>query len=186
MSVPKAVLRLLLVVPILGLVAACVESRHPLSDEKTSRMDDRLLGTWQLAPDSVWQVKKGADSPNGLEVEMRDANGTGRARLFTTTIKQEQYMSLADLDPARKKDPRQAWQICQYRFLDNDTVVVRGMEPDALRQAIAHGNLAGTAGKNRDPVITELPEGMTRYLEAHANKCYPSKTDLVLTFKRKK
>ncbi len=58
MNVLKRLLPLFLMAPLLALVTACVESKHPLSDEKTSKIDERLIGTWQDDSMGVWRVKK--------------------------------------------------------------------------------------------------------------------------------
>ncbi|MGO8690881.1 MAG: hypothetical protein ACLQLG_14760 [Thermoguttaceae bacterium] len=185
MSVAKRLLPLLLTAPLLALVGACVESRHPLSDEKTSKLDERLIGTWQ-ADKMVCRVKKSADAKNSLEAETKDENGTSRALLFATTIKGKQYMTLFGLGKEAQKDRKEPYDIYQYRFVDNDTVEVRGMDPKVLRKAIAEKKLAGTSPKGDDPVITASSAELARYLEAHADECYPADTDLMLTFKRQK
>lgn len=40
--------------------------------------------------------------------------------------------------------------------------------------------------EERTPIITDTPEGIARYLRAHADECYPAQTDSMLTFKRQK
>ena len=39
--------------------------------------------------------------------------------------------------------------------------------------------------EEKEPLITDTPEGIVRYLRAHADDCYPAK-DEVETFKRQK
>ncbi len=130
--------------------------------------------------------EKSAGTKNGLDVEVKDADGTHQGLLFTTTVKGKQYMSFKDLSKETQKDRKGAYDIYQYRFLDNDTVEGRGMAPGVLEKAIGDKKLAGTIDKDNGPIITDSPEGMARYLEAHADQCYPSKTDYMLTFKRQK
>ncbi len=185
MSLAKRLLPLFLTAPLLALVGACVESRHPLSDEKTSKIDERLIGTWQ-ADKMVWRVKKSADAKNALEAEIKDENGTSRALLFATTVKGKQYMTLMGLGKEAQKDRKEPYDIYQYRFVDNDTVEVRGMDGDVLRKAIAEKKLAGTTPKDAAPTITASSAEIARYLEAHADECYPADTDFTLTFKRQK
>ncbi len=40
--------------------------------------------------------------------------------------------------------------------------------------------------EERTPVITDSPEGIARYLKAHADECFPKETEAKLTFKREK
>ena len=177
MSVAKRLLPLFLTAPLLALVGACVQSRHPLSDEKTAKIDQRLICTWQ-ADKMVCRVKKSADAKNALEAETKDKNGTSRALLFATTVKGKQYMTLLGLGKEAEKDRKGAYEIYQYRFFDNDTVEVRGMDSAVLRKAIAEKKLTGTSPKDDDPVITASSAELARYLEAHADECYPADTDL--------
>ncbi len=195
MSPARSVLLLSLVAMLLAVVGSCVESQHPLSDEKTSKIDERLIGTWHLEGDpEAWKVKKNSHAENALEVALADPRA-GDALLFTTTIKSKGYMSMKDTDEDAKKKPGVArYQIYQYVFLDNDTVQVRGMEPKVVVKAIADKTLNGEITtrpnllifREKWPTITAAPQAISRYLEAHAGECYPVKTDAILIWKRQK
>ena len=186
MSLAKRLLPLFLTAPLLALVGACVESRHPLSDEKTSKIDERLIGTWQ-ADKMVWRVKKEPDAKNALEAEIKDENGTSQRAALRH---HRQGKAIHDPNGFRQgganKDRKEPYDIYQYRFVDNDTVEVRGMDGDVLRKAIAEKKLAGTTPKDAAPTITASSAEIARYLEAHADECYPADTDFTLTFKRQK
>jgi hypothetical protein len=188
MTIPKRVLPLLLVAPLLVVFASCVESKHPLSDEKTSKIDDRLIGTWQDENKTTYNVKESAGTKNCLDVRWneKDKESAGQALIFTTIIKSKSYMSMKDLGDEAQKERKGAYDLYQYRFVDNDTVEVRGMTQAALEKAIAKKLLVVTIDKDKTPTITDSPEGIRHYLEAHADECYPLKTDLMLTFKRQK
>jgi hypothetical protein len=207
MVFPKRVLTLLLVTSLLALAASCVESRHPLSDEKTSQVDQRLIGTWLPEGDAAagHRVTRSVQTPNALDLLVTDANGKGNALLFTTTIQSKAYLSVKDLYDEGQKEGPLAYTIYQYQFLDNDTVQLRGMEPDVIARAIADKRLGGEIRvsqrkskrlfgliesrklvEERTPIITDTPEGIARYLRAHADECYPAQTDSMLTFKRQK
>ena len=138
------------------------------------RLDDGVAG------------EKVASTKNALDVETKDDDGTHQSLLFTTTVKGKQYLTLKGLGKEAQEDRKGAYDIYQYRFLDNNTLEVRGMAPDVLEKAIGDKKLAGTIDKGNGPIITDTPEGMARYLEAHADECYPLKTDYMLTFKRQK
>jgi hypothetical protein len=207
MVIPRPAWLLLIVASLVAVAPSCVQSRHPLSDEKTSLIDQRLIGTWRPPDDpAVWQVSKSDQIKNVLEVTIKERAGTGKGLLFTTTIKSKSYLSFKELDGHPKKKPDAAgYEICQYAFPDNGTLEVRAMEPDAIVKAISDKILGGEIvvtkrkarpilglfGKERieeekTPVITDRPEGITRYLEGHADECYPAKSEPILTFKRQK
>jgi len=95
-------------------------------------------------------------------------------------------VSVKELDKEAQKDRKGAYDIYQYHLLDNDTLEVRGMDENVLKKAIAEKTLAGTIGKDKTPTITDEPRNIARYLEDHADECYPVKTDYMLTFKRRK
>ena len=211
MNVPRRVAPLLVVAAILAVVASCVESRNPVSDEKTSKIDERLIGTWRMGneeDDGVWKVTKHAKQKNALDVALPE-NGDEHyhATAFTTTIKSKHYLSLRQSsdDDASTPDAPAGYEIYQYVFDDNNTVQVRGMDPDVILKAIADKKLRGKIvitktttrpilglfGKaevveEKSPEITDTPENIVRYIEAHADKCFLAKTDEVETFKRQK
>ena len=207
MTIPRRLLPLLIAVPLLIPIASCVESRHPVLAEISPTIDERLIGTWKPTGDlSVWQVKRSEDTKGALEITVRDACGTSTAVALTTTIKAKGYMSVKDLsEEAQGSKQAAGYEIYQYVFLDNDTVQARGMEPEAIVKAIADKKLGGEIkvtkterkrilglfGKaeiveEKTPVITDSPEGIARYLEAHADECYPSDEDYSLKFTRQK
>jgi hypothetical protein len=43
-----------------------------------------------------------------------------------------------------------------------------------------------TAKRVKEPVITASPQAIARYLEAHAEECYPAGEKFAMTWKRKK
>ena len=185
MRITRSVVRWLLVAAIPVVAASCVESRHPLSDEKTSKIDERLIGTWQMVSDSsVWKAKRSADTKNALELEITDANATSRALLFTTTLKSKNYASTKDLGKDAQKDCKERYDIYQYRFLDNDTIEGRNMDVDVVRKAITDKKLVGELDTDKKPTITDSADGIARYLEANADACFPARDDDVLKFKR--
>ena len=186
MNVPKRLPPLFLMAPLLAILAACVESKQPLSDEKTSKIDERLIGAWQDDSMMVWRVKKARrhEERAGRGGKRRQWHAPGSA-----VHHHRQGKAIPELQRFSKetqKDRKGAYDIYQYRFLDNNTLEGRGMDRDVLQKAIADEKLAGIIDKDNGPIITDTPEGMARYLEAHADECYPVKTDSMLTFKRQK
>jgi hypothetical protein len=205
MTKPKRVPGRILVLLLAILSGSCVESRYPVSDEKTSKVDERLIGAWKLENDSaIWTITESANRKNGMDLEISQNGDTSRMLLFTTTIKQKNYMSIKDLDEEGQKDRKEAYDIYQYRFLDDDTVEARGMEPNAIIKAIENKELGGqietkekpasktrleTLGKaitEKTPIITSEPEQLAHYIEIQADECFSAKSESVLTWKRQK
>jgi hypothetical protein len=165
---------------------SCVETKHPLSDKKTSKIDDRLIGNWKDTDDgSIWKVTKDPNAPNTLMVVIPDAHGPIRTPTLVTTIKSKGYLSCLDSDDSDKKGKEATYNIFQYVFVDKDTVEVRGMDPSVIAKAIARKQIAGEIVK-KEPVITDTSAGIARYLQSHADECFPAKTDSMLTLTRQK
>ncbi len=197
MTAGKRGLLFLLAVVLPALAASCVESRHPLSDENTSTIDQRLIGSWTDDGGGVWRVEKSKDVKNALNVTQPDPDGPNPLPIFTTTIKEKSYLSYKDsADPAEKKPKAVGYEIYQYVFADADTVQIRGMDAAVLLKAIAEKKLAGEIEvektttrsilglfgpeetvETETPVITDTTPNIVRYLQDHADECFPPKAD---------
>jgi hypothetical protein len=189
MTTAKRLVPLLLAVPFVAAAVSCLESRHPLSDEKTSKVDERLIGAWLDEGGDLYTVRRGDPKKNHLngEWQAKDTkDGSAKLLLFTTTLDSKHYMTVKDLSDDAEKNRQGAYDLYQYRFRDNDILEIRGMIDEVIEKAVAQKLLAGKAVKGEDPVITDSTEAITRYLKAHAAECYPEKTDIMMTFKRRK
>jgi hypothetical protein len=186
----------LLVLASLPLVtaASCVDSQNPLSDEKTSVIDERLIGTWlpKAEKSDALVVKRSDTQKNTLEGiggKKADKTAADTLLLFTTTIQSKNYISIrrteAQPDDSLKTPPKVSYDICQYHFLNNDTLEIRFMTPDVMEKAIKNAQLSGKIG-DKEKAITASPEEIAKYLAVHADECYPKKSDYQLTFKRQK
>jgi hypothetical protein len=187
MKITRQIATFCIVSALLGLFTSCIDSEKPLSDEKTSKIDEKLVGNWTLE-DGKWTVKKSADVKNALEVLGPDM--TTPSVLFTTTIKSKSYLSVADRDPKAKNGPVSGtYQIYQYLFINDDTVEVRGMSSTAIEKAITNKVLQGKISDDDDePVITDATDKIVKYIEAHADQCFlkPADNDERIIFKRQK
>jgi hypothetical protein len=171
---------------LLVVAASCVETKHPLSDKKNSKIDARLIGNWKEPDDgSIWKVTKDPKVPNTLVVVIPDAHGPIRTSALVTTIKSKGYLSCLDSDGSDEKDKEATYNIFQYVFIDKDTVEIRGMEAEVIAKAIARKEITGQIVK-KEPIITDTPAGIARYLESHADECFPAKTNCLLTLTRQK
>ena len=198
MSVGNRFLSLLFVASLLTLVASCVESGNPASNEKTSKIDQRLLGDWKDDNGDVWKVTKSKDVENGLNLKLPDPKASDRILAFSTTIGSKGYLRISDAgkeaksndaNKEAKKKQESKFEIYQYVLTDDDTLEVRGMDSKAIAKAIEDKQLVGKIVKKKSedsPVITDTTEGIVHYLEAHADECFPEKTDAKMVFKRQK
>ncbi len=135
MNAQSQIIRLLLAVSLLAVFASCVESRWPLSDEKTSKIDERLIGSWKDGAVGVWTVKKSTDVKNALEVKIPDPNAPDQTPAFATTIKSKNDLSVNMSEPNAQPDEVK-YEIYQYVFVDADTMELRGMNEEAIIKAI--------------------------------------------------
>jgi hypothetical protein len=190
MRISRQAVMLFVAAALLAVFASCVESKNPLSNEKTSKIDERLIGIWkENSNDDVWKIQKRENAKNTLDVELEKvvnfdgpAGETFHTQAFATTIKSKNYLSILD---SKKGGKTAAYMIYQYTFVDNNTVQVRGMENSVLEKAIANKQIAGKI-VDKYHVITDTPAAIARYIEAHANECYPEKTAIsfIFIFKR--
>ncbi len=209
MSIPKQVLPLCVVAPLLVFAASCVDSKNPLSDEKTSKIDERLIGTWTDQDNTVWKIAKAAKDKNSFDLALCEGDESLHYAMFTTTVKSKSYLSTTALqgepDDAEKKPESVAYRIYQYVFVGNDTLEIRDMDPIVLIKAIDDKKLGGEVviskrtvkpllgffGKDqiveeKTPIITDTSENIALYLENHANECFSPKAKAFFVLKRKK
>jgi hypothetical protein len=173
MRIAKQVMTLCVVGSLLAVFASCVDSKYPLSDEKTSKIDEGLIGNWEY--NGTWKVSKSRDVKNALEVMSPESTAPGLA--FTTTIGSGHYLSLGDKIPTADAKKRVGqYNIYRYRITDKDTVEFRGMDSEVIEKAIAAKQLRGQIVDD-EPVITDTPEAIAKYIEANADTCFPKPAD---------
>jgi hypothetical protein len=150
-------------------------SEHPLSDEKTSTLDQRLIGHWEFADapsqnldPSRFVVGRDANVENVLEYAAASLNGEQkieihRGRLFVTKIGEAHYLSFDG------GDPKQGFSIMRYDFKPHssnaqepsgqdpggqdkpsrDTVELHLMVDTVIAEAIDKGELAGKVTREK-------------------------------------
>jgi len=176
-----------------------VESKHPLSDQKTTKPDLRLLGDWdQINQDSnetenVWRVVKHPKSDWVLMAFMTDQPyDEPYDILFTTEIDSKKYVSWGGRDPETGETH---YLVCRYEMPDDDTIHVHFLAKDAIRKAIVDNELSG-----RIQIITELKKALHKeevsitaetpelraFIQKHADTCYTSDAKPSMVLKRKK
>ena len=166
-------------------IAACVpESRHPLSDEKTSKIDEQLIGKWideDGDPDTVVLFKPRKGAKNTFEASGLGEPDEKPGIFFTTKINSRRYLSFEGED---EKTDRKRYAICWYEYADPDTVKIYLLDEKAIEKAIVAKELAGEIrGTNKEVFITASPDDLAKYLKKHGPKCFDLKP---LVYKRHK
>ena len=110
-----------------------------LSDEKTSKIDDGLIGDWRIIEEhSNGIITISKSGKNRLEATaITDKypcdNKDEKYFLFTTNIGQRSFMSVKAADLG-------GFLILQYSIIDKNTLVIRDMNEDKLAAAIGAKN----------------------------------------------
>ena len=189
---PTVTLWLLAVVVVGSGCITPVTSRHPLSDDKTSVIDKRLLGHWRSVnpgdkpepPDpqfSSFVVGRVKGTENTLEMVFADlvvddVVEVYRLRLFPTSINGKQYLSVR-----KPHGDGVEYLIFQYKRVHDDEmhllpmtveVIVRAIEGEKLAGSVRRLPLKRTAGnpfnaKYRYVRITATSEKLITYIKKH-------------------
>jgi hypothetical protein len=169
-------LRLLLPVALASLTGCqWVVSKHPLSDEKTSQIDERLLGKWEfIAPVSEHTDEADEGSPaqvpprfaigrlpgkeNLLEMASVEVDSDGhiqihRAPLAATKLGDEFYLSF-QVGPPEPPEKRVYW-IMRYEFHGDHEARLFLLDRNTIAAAIEREEVAGTVVKS--PPDANLP-----------------------------
>ena len=171
---------------------SCVPCKHPLSDEKTSKLDERLIGEWRFYEkgkpsedaDPVYVGRlKGHD--NVLEIVQCAVDKSGHVvvehmPLYATSVGSLRLLSMPR--DGVKPDRETIYDIALYDMPDKDTLNWYVLDEDAITAAIKKKELAGafTAeksafGRTRNaPRITASPEEMRKFIEKNGKKCFLS------------
>jgi hypothetical protein len=194
MKVAKPMLRLVCLL-LIGTFASCVRSENPLSDEKTSTLDKRLLGRWREVGEeggSVMRVEGVKGSKHRLQaIDEKDDAGSS-TELLTTTLGGQHFMSLGITDKAGKK----GYFICRYEMVDDDTLKVIGQSSGgstALKQLIEMKKLKGMIVEEKygdtvvkEPMLAESTDSLRRFLEKNWRDIFSEAKTNVQIYKRQK
>jgi hypothetical protein len=176
---------------LLGLLAAgCVHSTHPLSDEKTSVPDLRLLGEWEYrsGPDETVQLhvrlKEGSETV--LEVVGSDKNErledkNERLELLLTKLGEHHYASVLD-ETADETGAR--YLIARYELTDENVVKIWALDLDFFASKVESGELKGEVRRSkffRDVMLNETPERLAAFLQKYGDKCLAKDDATIVT-----
>jgi hypothetical protein len=182
----RAPLLLLLVVLASSTGCQWVVSKHPLSDEKTSQIDERLLGKWEfIAPVSEHAQAAGDESPaqvpprfaigrlpgkeNLLEMASVEVDSDGhiqihRAPLAATKLGEHTYLSFQVGSP--EPPEKRIYWIMRCEFHGDHEARLFLLDRNTIAAAIEREEVAGTVVKS--PPAPNLPPAelvKPKYLE---------------------
>ena len=194
---------LLATLPLLACVAGCssgcVASEHPLSDEKTSILDRRFLGIWEVVEENPDRkpgrvaIEPKPESDFSLVIKPADPSDKGPPiEAIATDLGKRRYLSVRGLEQPKEHD----WGLFQYEWLDDNSLRVRPMDPkvvaDEVKSNLVKGRIKERAkktteddGKNQavaDDVRLEEPTARLReYVEKSGDKLFGKEW---MTFRR--
>jgi hypothetical protein len=166
----------------LALFAGCElpVSVHPLSDETTSTLDERLIGNWEMVPlaerapgpsDVPPRVIFGkfAGKANILECVTTELDGDGFAQvhripLYPCKFGELHYLSVI-MSPDEPKE-KQAYLVMLYDLKDENELRFHLMNKDIIGPAIEREDIAGVVRKSDpDPNAPPAEQVKPRYKE---------------------
>lgn len=171
--------------------AGCIPCDHPLSDEKTSVLDERLIGTWKMVdsekpddPADVFTIARSKKSGRVLVALMSDKDDAGRpvgkvdeADIYCTTIGKLLVLSIKNL----RDDAPADYDIIMYRVLDPNRIEIHTLEMTYLEPALKNKELPGSppkltlfgdTTKNSLGRITASTEQLRAFIAKHGEKCF--------------
>ena len=124
-------------------LAGCTSSRVPLSDEKSSVPDLRLIGTWEFTGGtgkSVIEISRQKDSPNVLNAVGKNESLRQEkyANLFCTKIGDDWLVSIEAEEKGQK-----VYAIAKYVISVDDTIKLSGLDNKFFEAAIKANQLKG-------------------------------------------
>jgi hypothetical protein len=191
---------LILVVLLVASGVSCVPCKHPLSDEKTSKLDERLIGEWRLydgdkpaADANPVFVGRVAGRDNTLEVVQCDVDKDGhvvveRSPLYATEVDSLRLVSMRR--QGVKEDGESVYDVVLYEMPDKDTLNLYLMDDQVMGASIQKMDLPGTV-KARNSLgathysmvnITASAEELRKFIEKTGKKCFSS--EFTMTMKR--
>jgi hypothetical protein len=188
-----------------GILTSCVYTTYPLSNEQTSAIDDRLIGSWKHektdrnAPvtDRFTMIGRMKGTQHTLEIvtvtkELDHTLKVERAAMYARPGKTS-YLSI------QIKSKAEAYLIFRYAMADDRTLLIYPPKMQMFEHAVQKGDLRArqeallnlTVGSPEDPdhfvkdtaidvpVITDPPEVLLRFLEENDKRCFEDKPSVL-------
>lgn len=193
-------------VALLSITACVPEFSHPLTDEKTSKIDTQLVGRWEAIKDegskdkkrSFWIFSPQEGVANTLDfreetLPVSDENAATDeqedkpANAFTSRIGAARYLSVGGAK--NDQDKEKTYIICRYTISKDGVLTVYLMNQEVLGRDVAARKIPGIveySGKNESRLdrvrITAEPGKIAEYIKARGGECF--KDDLSVKLKR--
>lgn len=156
-------------------LASCVTSKRPLSNEKASRVDSRLIGTWREVNKDGRRYRmtigKKPGTTNVMEWVTLDREKGAKVEKFDVFAKpgKTRYISIA-LEADNHL-------IGKYTSPDASTFELHLLDKWVVGKAVEDGTLKGVARRNNDGEYTTVslsdpPEKIIEYIEKNAATCF--------------
>ena len=156
-----------------------VTFEEPLSDEKTTEVDERLVGFWEVVatsigeeepgPGELWtqiavgRAKAGGKGMEAAALEVEDGVvDVQRLEVWPTTIGEHRYLSLRNPEEAEH-----GWFVIQYTIEAENELRVRVLDPEACAKSVDAGEIEGEAkGPDRGHEVVSLTVEITAGTDA--------------------
>jgi hypothetical protein len=209
MKIPRHGLRLTILLTPMFTAIACVPCEHPLSDEKTSVVDERLLGNWQMVdpgkpddapvPVAIERAKISshvltAATPITDETTGQPTGKVDRLEFYCTTVG---HLSLISAKSSDENQPV-LYDLLMYRVVNPNTVELHILDLEFITNALNRQELHGKAPKfelnldgSNPPAkqdqrgrISSSAEELRAFIHRHGVKCFDM-TPKPMTLKRR-
>jgi hypothetical protein len=187
-----------------ALLAGCggVACEHPASDAATTKVDERLIGFWQVDRKASGVEGDADKDDEGLFVVGRQPGDDGslamatvslkkgeleieRSLLRATTIEAKAYASVHSPPPGDEKPG--AWWVVRYEVPEPGTLRVLSMNEDEVAKDVRGGKVPGTVqepkpGSHDAKMVTlsATVEALRAYLGSRGDAVYRMDRPLVL------
>lgn len=186
----KRILQLASVAAACLLLTSCFDSKAPLSDPGTSKIDERLAGVWRLRNDSgsvtYYHVGRvGGSLPASVMRVVGIQHRTGGVMeqfdnllIFPTAIGGKSFLNVsAGTDKQLELLEKKGWTsetVTEYLFLryqlTGDTLTVQWIDGEAKKRAIEAGRIKGQIAKDQDgnarAMFTDTSENVATFIAA--------------------
>jgi hypothetical protein len=177
----------LLLLVVIGLSGCKVDSIHPISAVDATRPDPALAGLWRykakgdlayvhIGPEFSLNTSDAAAGPaKGTRIIVIDhkRNGiTDEAYIaYPSRIGKQRYLNVVQVEGGKPV----GFVLVQYAFIDNSTLRFSMMNEDALKAAIASGQIKGESrgeGLTSETVITAESADIEAFLGRYGGKLF--------------
>ncbi|MCC7085770.1 MAG: hypothetical protein IT427_12275 [Pirellulales bacterium] len=165
----------------------CVSSLKPLSDEKASTPDERLLGTWEFEDKETMEkhtivVERKQDAAKVLRASAIEKGKQESADLLITKIGNDHFVSVGNKDGQGVMK----YTIAKYELADGNTLNFWGFETEFFAKAVENNELKGTVKQDlfKEVTLDDTPENLRKFIEKNGAQCFTKET--AMTIKRLK